>query len=77
MRGAGTKPIDERMRQIIFLEITHGILERTPVIFSMVKEGIIDLLYDHIGSFRAEIVARQLGAHRELDACGSLESFKK
>ena len=39
--GVGNESKDEKMRYFISSEITHNILEQTPVILSSVKEGII------------------------------------
>ena len=38
-------------------EITHGILEQTLVMFGTIKEGIVELLDEHLGAFRTEILA--------------------
>ena len=38
--GSGSKKIDERIHELIATEVTHGILDATPVIFGTVKEGI-------------------------------------
>ena len=42
--GAGTKPIDEQMSEIILSEITHGIWQQTLVIFGTIKEGIMEIM---------------------------------
>ncbi|KAL7619292.1 hypothetical protein Lser_V15G04015 [Lactuca serriola] len=39
--GSGTKPIDERLCELIIVEATRDILDATPVIFVTVKEGIM------------------------------------
>ena len=54
---AGTKLMDERMWEFISLEITRGILEQTPVIFGTVKEGIMEILDQHIGALHTEVIA--------------------
>ena len=43
-------------------EVTHGILDVTPMMFGSIKEGIIELMDVRIRSFRAEIGASQIGA---------------
>lgn len=74
----GTKPINERM-YFITSEISHGIMEATPVIFSTIKEGIIELYNKHIEDFRVDIMVGQLGAptisFREFKACGDPKFF--
>ena len=76
---AGAASIDERLRKFITYEITHGIMESTPVIFDTIKEGIMELLDERLGALRAEIALGQLGARtpsfREFKACGALEFF--
>ena len=42
--GVGTELVNERMQEFISLEITHGILEQNPVIFSSIKEGIMEVM---------------------------------
>lgn len=50
------------------------------VIFLMIKEGIMELLYEHMGTFRTEVVA-MVGAHsltfQEFHACGDPKFFGK
>ena len=46
--GAGTKPIDERMREFLSSEIGCDILEQTPVIFGLVEEGIMEILDERL-----------------------------
>ena len=41
--------------------MTRGILELTPVIFRSIKEGIIELMEDHLRSFRSDLGSRQMG----------------
>ena len=55
--GVGTESIDERMQEFISSEITHNILERTPMILEMVNEGIIEILDEHMVAFHTEIMA--------------------
>ena len=50
--GAGTEAINERMREYISSEITHNILEQTPVIFSTIKDGITNIFDKPMGVFR-------------------------
>ena len=45
------------MREFISTEIICSILDQTPVIFGAVKEGILEILDERLGAFRAEIVA--------------------
>ena len=40
--GSGAEQLEERMRELISAEVTRSILDQTPVIFGMVKEGIVD-----------------------------------
>ena len=47
------------------------------MIFSSVKEGILELLYGLRGASQTEIIAGQLGAHLEPKAGATLGSFKK
>ena len=42
--GFGAEPIDKRLHEFITLDITHGIIEATVVIFGTIKEGIMELL---------------------------------
>ena len=59
--------------------VTRGILDATLVIFRTVKEGMMDIMEERLMSFRAEIVAGQVGARtpsfQEFMACGALEFF--
>ena len=65
------------MREFILSEITRVILEQTHVIFGTIKEGIMEIMQEHLETylsgiikllderlmgFRAEITAGQLGA---------------
>ena len=58
----GSDPLDEQMREFILLEITHGILERTPMIIGTIKEGITEILYERLGTFCTKIMA-MVGEH--------------
>lgn len=77
--GAGAESIDEHMREFISLEITCVILEKTPMIFSMVMEGIVELLDEHLGDFRPKIAVGHWGvltlSHQEFKACGAPKFF--
>ena len=77
--GFGAEPIDERLHELIEAEVTRGILDATPVIFGTVKEGIIEIMEEQLRSFRAEIVAGQIGTRtpsfREFKACGVSDFF--
>ena len=71
--------IDKRLRELIAVEVTRGILDATPVIFRTVKEGIMDLMEERLRLFRAEIAVGQIGARtpsfREFKACGAPKFF--
>ena len=55
--GVGIEPMDEQMRDFISSEITRNILEQTPVIIGSVKEGIMKIFDECLGTFRREILA--------------------
>ena len=61
--GVGTESINERMWEFISSEITRDILEWTPVLFGLVKEGISVLLDGCLVAFQNNIIVVQLGAH--------------
>lgn len=42
--GSGAKPIDVGVREFIAYEIMQGILDATPMLFKLIKEGIVELL---------------------------------
>ena len=66
------------MQEFISSEITHGILDLTPVTFGTITEGILEILDDRLETFRANFVAWKLeGAHRGLKACGALYYFRE
>ena len=71
--GSGAEQLDDQTQKFISSEITYIILERTPMIFSMVKEGIMELLDECLSSFHSNMVAL-IGARsltfREFQACG-------
>ena len=50
---SGVEQLEERMREFISTEITRNILDQTPVIFGMVKEGILEILDERLGAFCA------------------------
>ena len=64
------------MREFISSEITFNIIDQTPVIFGRVKEGILEILDERLGTFRTEMAA-MVGARtmtfREFRACGALD----
>ena len=66
--------IDDQTRKFISLEITCNILDRTPVIFDKVKEGILEWLKEWFSTFRTEMAAL-MGSRtltfREFTACGA------
>ena len=64
------------MQDFISSGITHGMLEQTSVIVGLVKDGILEVFDCHLGAFRDEITAGQLGAHLEPEACKSLRPFR-
>lgn len=78
--GSGSGLLDDQMREFIFSENTRGILEQTPVISGTIKEVIIQMLDDHLGTLHTEIVA-MVGARsvtfREFHACEATEFFGK
>ena len=45
------------MRELTSYEITSNILEQTPVIFVMIKEGVMEVLEECFGNFHSEMVA--------------------
>ena len=49
--GDGTEPIDETLRELIASEVTRVILDATPVIFGIVREGIIEIMEEQLRSF--------------------------
>lgn len=62
-------------------EITHANLDATPVGFGTIKEGIMELMDEHLGAYQAEIAVGQLGSrnlsHQEFKARGALNFFGK
>ena len=49
--------LDDQMWEFISSEITRSILKQNPVIFGTVKEGIMEVLEERLGSFRSGMVA--------------------
>ena len=72
--GDTTEPIDERLSELIAIEVTRCILDATSVIFRTVKEGMMEIMEERIRAFRVEIVVCQVGARTplflEFMACG-------
>ena len=68
------------MREFISSEITYSILKQTLLIFGTIKEGIMEVLEECLGSFRSEIVAITV-AHTftfcEFQACRAPKFFRK
>ena len=56
-------PIDERLHEHIAAKVTREILDATPMIFSFIKERILELMVEWLRTFRAEIVAGQVRVH--------------
>lgn len=57
--GAGPEHVDDGLREFIVYEITRGILDATPVIFGSIKEGIIELMEDHLRAVRSDLASGQ------------------
>nr|KAJ0216168.1 hypothetical protein LSAT_V11C300131450 [Lactuca sativa] len=72
--GAGSEPVDDGLREFIASEITRGILEATPVIFGSIKEGIIELMEDHLRAFRSDLASGQVSTRtlsfKDFRGCG-------
>ena len=60
--GTSTEPIDKRLSEFIASEVTRGILNATPMMFGLIKEGIIELMEDCLRIFTADLAASQSGA---------------
>lgn len=77
--SSGSKSMDERICEFITSEIICSIIEPTLMIFSTIKDRIVELLDECSGAFWAEIIARELGVRtisfRKFKACGSPEFF--
>lgn len=55
--GSRAKPLDDQIWKLILSEITCNILEKTPIILGSIKEGIMEILDEHLGKFHTELVA--------------------
>ena len=55
--GSGAERMDEQTREFLSSEITRIILEQTPVIFSSIKEGILELMDERLSTFRVKVAA--------------------
>ena len=53
--------IDERMQEFNSSEIARSILKQTAVMLATIKEGIMELLEDHLEAFLAIITADSWG----------------
>ena len=73
--GSDVEAIDEKIHELVMSEITRSMLDATPVMFGTIKEGVMELLDEHLGAFRVEISVGQLGDRTQ--ACTSLEFFGK
>ena len=49
--GSRIEQLEERMREFVSAEIMRSILDQTPVIFGMVKEGILQILDKRLEPF--------------------------
>ena len=74
--GSGTGQLDDKNREFISSDITHCILEQTPVIFGLVKEGILEILDERLSSFHSEVMAL-VGSYcltfKDLWACEAID----
>lgn len=72
--GSGVWQLHDQMRVFISSEITHNIIDQTLLIFSTVKEGILEILDERLGAFRTEMeamMAARMLTFREFRACGA------
>ena len=60
--SSGTEPINERICELILVEVTCGILDATSMLFGTIKEGIMELMDERLRKFRVEIATGQIGA---------------
>ena len=62
------------MREFISYEITHSIMDQTPMIFGTIKEGILEILDERSSAFCTEVAA-MMGPHTltfmEFRTCGA------
>lgn len=79
--GADAELIDKRIHEFIMSETTSRVLDTIPMMFDTIKDGIIELLDERLGVFRAKIIASQFWARnltfRKFKAYGSPEFFRK
>ena len=75
--GAGSNPVDDGLREFIASEIARGILEATPVIFGSIKEGIIEMMEEHLRAFKSDMASGQSWMHtltlKDFSGCGALD----
>ena len=57
--GVGSEQVDDGLREFIAFEITRGMLDSNPFIFGSIKEGIVELMEDHLWLFRSDLVSSQ------------------
>lgn len=60
--GTGANPINETICDFVMSGISCGIFYATLVMFSIIKEGVMELLDERLVDFRVEIAADQIGA---------------
>ena len=60
--GVGSEQVDGRLREFIASEIMRGILEAIPIIYGLIKEGIIELMEDCLRTFRSDLASNQSGS---------------
>lgn len=80
--GASDEPIDEQIREFISSKITCNILEQGPVIFGIIKEGILEVLDKRLDSCLETFDIEMLAVVRDRTltfwgfcACGAPEFF--
>ena len=75
--GAGSDLVDDGLCKFITSEIMRGILEVTPVIFRSIKEGIIELMEEHLRAFSSDMASSQSGTRtlsfKDFRGCGPPE----
>ena len=49
--------LDDQMHEFISSKITRSILEQNHVIYGTIKEGILEVLEEHLDSFHFDMVA--------------------
>lgn len=55
--GSGVVLSEAELRELLASEILQAILEETPIMFGMIKEGVIDLMDERMRVLRLELVA--------------------